>query len=167
MLHPIAGRYPLAVTLPVGIRVRLPGCFLRVEKLYSALLSVFLCGCLFLFFFSVSFPAGVKTRTFSGARLNVLTFRLRSYHVLKTTYIANDNWSKSHKHMTFLVQAGTVLCFQAGRSSASDLAVYHFLFRYSSLSLYDVTGQNECVCVGGWVCVGVCMCVCVCVCVCV
>ena len=40
-----------------------------------------------------------------------------------TTYIADGNRPKSHKNMTFLVHAGTFLCFQAGRSSASDLTV--------------------------------------------
>ena len=46
-----------------------------------------------------------------------------------TTYSADDNRPKSHKNMTFLVQAWTFLCFQAGRfsamrSSASDLTVW-------------------------------------------
>ena len=45
-----------------------------------------------------------------------------------TTYIVDGNRQKSHKIVTFLVQAGTFLCFQAGRSSAmrssaSDLTV--------------------------------------------
>ena len=45
-----------------------------------------------------------------------------------TMYIAEGNRPKSQKHMMFLVQAGTFLCFQAGRSSAtrssaSDLTV--------------------------------------------
>ena len=45
-----------------------------------------------------------------------------------TTYIAEGNRPKSHKHMMFLVQASTFLCFQARRSSAtrssaSDLTV--------------------------------------------
>ena len=50
-----------------------------------------------------------------------------------TTYIAESNRPKSQKHMMFLVQAGTFLCFQARRSSAtrssaSDLTVHqqHF-----------------------------------------
>ena len=67
-------------------------------------------------------------RTFSGARLDVLIFRLRSYHVLNHVHCRRYNRQKSEKHMTFLVQAGTFLCFQAGRSSAtrssaSDLTV--------------------------------------------
>ena len=36
-----------------------------------------------------------------------------------TTYIADSNRPRSHKNMTFLVQAGTFLCFQAGRSSTT------------------------------------------------
>ena len=45
-----------------------------------------------------------------------------------TTYVAEGNWPKFQKHMMFLVQAGTFLCFQARRSSAtrssaSDLTV--------------------------------------------
>ena len=45
-----------------------------------------------------------------------------------TTYIAEGNRQKSEKNLMFLVQAGTFLCFQAGRSSAtrssaSDLTV--------------------------------------------
>ena len=51
-----------------------------------------------------------------------------------TTYIAESNRPKSQKHMMFLVQAGTFLCFQAGRSSAtrssaSDLTVLNHNFK--------------------------------------
>ena len=60
--------------------------------------------------------SGAEERTFSRARVDVLNFRLCSYHV--STYIADGNRQKSHKKMTFSVQAGTFLCFQAGRSSA-------------------------------------------------
>ena len=66
--------------------------------------------------------SGAEERTFSGARLDVLIFRLRSYHVLNHVHCTDGKWPKSHKHM-MLVQAGTFLCFQARRSSASDLTV--------------------------------------------
>ena len=90
-------------------------------------------------FFFLFFPtlkcstvrSGAEERSFSRARLDVFIFRLRSYHVLNH-YIAEGNRQKSEKYMTFLVQAGTFLCFQAGRSSAtcssaSDLIV-HLVF---------------------------------------
>ena len=67
--------------------------------------------------------SGAEERTFSGFRLDVLIFRLRSSHVLNiylvTRYIADVKRPKSHKNITFLVQAVTFLYFQAGRSSAS------------------------------------------------
>ena len=52
-----------------------------------------------------------------------------------TTYIADGNRPKSHQNMMFFVQAGTFLCFQAGRSSAvrsaaSDLTVVPELSRH-------------------------------------
>ena len=62
-------------------------------------------------------------------------------------YIAEGNRQKSEKYMTFLVQAGTFLCFQAGRSSAtrssaSDLTVvfFHVLALMGSFSL-NVQGR--------------------------
>ena len=77
--------------------------------------------------FSTTVRSGAEERTFSRARLDVLNFSLFLTTFL-TTYIADVNQSKSHKNMTFLVQAGMFLSFQAGRSSetrssASDLTV--------------------------------------------
>ena len=64
---------------------------------------------------------------FWGARLDVLIFRLRSYHVL-ISYSAECNGPKFYKTLTFLGQAGMFLSFQARcssamRSSTSDLTV--------------------------------------------
>ena len=71
--------------------------------------------------------SGAEERTFWGARLDVLTFRLRSYHVL-ISYSAEWSGPKFHKTLMFLGQAGTFLSFQARRSlamrsSTSDLTV--------------------------------------------
>ena len=73
--------------------------------------------------------SGAEERRFWGARLDVLTFRLRSYHVL-ISYSAECSGPKFHKRLMFLGQAGTFLSFQARRSSAkrsstSDLTVRH------------------------------------------
>ena len=37
-------------------------------------------------FFTLTVRSGAEERTFSGARLDVLIFRLRSYHVLNLVY---------------------------------------------------------------------------------
>ena len=71
--------------------------------------------------------SGAKERWFWGARLDVLIFRLRSYHVL-ILYSAECIGPKFHKTLMFLGQAGTFLSFQARRTSAkrsstSDLTV--------------------------------------------
>ena len=71
--------------------------------------------------------SGAEERTFWGARLDVLIFRLRSYHVL-ISYSAESNGPKFFKTLMFLGQAGMFLSFQARRSSAtrsstSDLTV--------------------------------------------
>ena len=68
-----------------------------------------------------------KERMCSGARLDVLIFRLRSYCVL--IYTADFNGPKIRRTLMFLGQAGTFLSFQARRSSAthsstSDLTGY-------------------------------------------
>ena len=56
--------------------------------------------------------SGAEERTFGGARLDVLIFRLRSYHVL-ISYSAECNGPKFYKTMMFLGQAGMFLSFQA------------------------------------------------------
>ena len=71
--------------------------------------------------------SGAEERTFWGARLDVLIFRLRSYHVL-ISYSAESNGPKFYKTLMFLGQAGMFLSFQARRpsatrSSTSDLTV--------------------------------------------
>ena len=71
--------------------------------------------------------SGAEERTFWGARLDVLIFRLRSYHVL-IMYSAECDGPKFYKTLMFLGQAGMFLSFQARRSSAmrsstSDLTV--------------------------------------------
>ena len=71
--------------------------------------------------------SGAEERTFWGARLDVLIFRLRSYFVL-ISYTTEFNGPKIRKTLMFLGQAGTFLSFQARRSSAtrsstSDLTV--------------------------------------------
>ena len=71
--------------------------------------------------------SGAEERTFWGARLDVLIFRLRFYHVL-ITYSAECNGPKFYRTLMFLGQAGMFLSFQARRSSAtrsstSDLTV--------------------------------------------
>ena len=71
--------------------------------------------------------SGAEERSFSGAGYMFLS----SGYVLTTfltTYFAEGNRPKFQKHMMSLVQAGTFLCFQdrrssATRSSASDLTV--------------------------------------------
>ena len=75
--------------------------------------------------------SGAEERRFWGARLDVLIFRLRSYHVL-ILYSAECSGPKFHKTLMFLGQAGTFLSFQARRSTAkrsstSDLTVHHQL----------------------------------------
>ena len=72
--------------------------------------------------------SGAEERRSWGARLDVLSFRLRSYHVL-ISYSAECNGPKFYKTLMFLVQAGMFLSFQARRSSAtrsstSDLTVH-------------------------------------------
>ena len=62
--------------------------------------------------------SGAEERTFWGARLDVLIFRLRSYHVL-ISYSAECNGPKFYKTLKFLGQAGTFLSFQAWHSSAT------------------------------------------------
>ena len=76
---------------------------------------------------STTVRSGAEERMFRGARVDVLIFRLRSYHVL-ISYSAEGSGTKFHKTLMFLGQAGTVLSFQARRSSAmrsstSDLTV--------------------------------------------
>ena len=71
--------------------------------------------------------SGAEERRFWRARLDVLIFRLHSYHVL-ISYSAECIGPKFHKTLMFLGQAGTFLSFQARRSSAkrsstSDLTV--------------------------------------------
>ena len=71
--------------------------------------------------------SGAEERTFWGARLDVLIFRLRSYHVL-ISYSEEWNGPKFYKTLKFLGQAGMFLSFQARcssatRSSTSDLTV--------------------------------------------
>ena len=71
--------------------------------------------------------SGAEERRFWGAWLDVLIFRLRSYHVL-ISYSAECIGPKFHKTLMFLDQAGMFLSFQARRSSAkrsstSDLTV--------------------------------------------
>ena len=71
--------------------------------------------------------SGAEERRFWGARLDVLIFRLRSYHVL-ISYSAECSGPKFYKTLMFLGQAGTFLSLQARRSSAmrsstSDLTV--------------------------------------------
>ena len=71
--------------------------------------------------------SGAEERTFWGARLDVLIFRLRSYRVL-ISYTADFNGHNIRKTLMFLDQAGMFLSFQARRSSAtrsstSDLTV--------------------------------------------
>ena len=71
--------------------------------------------------------SGAEERTFWGARLDVLIFRLHSYHVL-ISYSAEWNGPKFYKTLNVLGQAGMFLSFQARRSSAtrsstSDLTV--------------------------------------------
>ena len=61
--------------------------------------------------------SGAEERTFLGARLDVLIFRLRSYHVL-ISYSAECSGPKFYKTLMFLGQAGMFLSFQARRSSA-------------------------------------------------
>ena len=68
-----------------------------------------------------------EERTFWGARVDVLIFRLRSYHVL-IMYSAECDGPKFYKTLMFLGQARMFLSFQARRSSAtrsspSDLTV--------------------------------------------
>ena len=77
--------------------------------------------------------SGAEERRFWGARLDVLIFRLRSYHVL-ISYSAECSGPKFHKTRMFLGQAGTFLSFQARRSSAkrsstSDLTVCTLLYK--------------------------------------
>ena len=82
--------------------------------------------------------SGAEERTFLGARLDVLIFRLRSYHVL-ISYSAESNGPKFYKTLMFLGQAGMFLSFQARRSSAtrsstSDLTVLHLCVHSCLLS---------------------------------
>ena len=62
--------------------------------------------------------SGAEERTFWGARLDVLIFRLCSYHVL-ISYSAECNGPKFYKTLMFLGQAGMFLSVQARRSSAT------------------------------------------------
>ena len=83
--------------------------------------------CFFFFSFLFTVRSGAEERTFLGARLDVLIFRLRSYHVL-ISYSAESNGPTFYKILMFLGQAGMFLSFQARRSSAtrsstSDLTV--------------------------------------------
>ena len=78
--------------------------------------------------------SSAEERTFWGARLDGLIFRLRSYHVL-LLYIAYCNGPNISKTPTFLGQAGMFLSFQARRSSAtrsstSGLTALVFLKRF-------------------------------------
>ena len=71
-----------------------------------------------------------EERTFSGARLGVLIFRLRSYRVLIFS-TADFNGHNIRETLMFLGQAGMFLSFQdrrssATRSSTSDLTVIRF-----------------------------------------
>ena len=76
----------------------------------------------------ITVRSGAEERTFWGARLDVLIFRLRSYCVV-ISYTTDFNGPKIRKTLMFLGQAGTFLSFQARRSSAtrsstSDLTVH-------------------------------------------
>ena len=89
-------------------------------------------------FFIYTVRSGAEERRFWGARLDVLIFRLRSYHVLMS-YSAECNGPKFYKTLKFLGQAGMFLSFQAGRSSAtrsstSDLTVYIFFMKVVSVT---------------------------------
>ena len=71
--------------------------------------------------------SGAEERRFWGSRLDVLIFKLRSYHVL-ISYSAECSGPRFYKKLMFLGQAWTFLSFQARRSSAtrsstSDLTV--------------------------------------------
>ena len=82
------------------------------------------------FFSTHTVRSGAEERTFGGARLDVLIFRLRSYHIL-ISYSAACSGRKFHTTLMFLGQAGTFLSFQARRSSAthsstSDLTVVKY-----------------------------------------
>ena len=84
---------------------------------------------LFPFFFCKdgTVRSGAEERMFWGARLDVLIFRLHSYHIL-IMYSAECDGPKFCKTLMFLGQAGMFLSFQAKRSSAtrsstSDLTV--------------------------------------------
>ena len=84
--------------------------------------------------------SGAEERTFWGARLDVLIFRLRSYHVL-ITYGAECNGPKFYKTPMFLGQSGMFLSFQARRSSAtrsstSDISLYCWLYLLFLVQLY-------------------------------
>ena len=71
--------------------------------------------------------SGAEERTFFGARLDILIFKLRSYHVL-ISYTVECSGPKFQRTLMFLGQAGTFLSSQAVRSSAkrsltSDLTI--------------------------------------------
>ena len=93
---------------------------------------------LFSLYFWCTVRSGAEERTFWGARLDVLIFRLRSYHVI-ISCSAECTGPKFHKTLMFLGQAGMFLSVQARRSSAtrsstSDLTVFTVLYvptRYS------------------------------------
>ena len=81
------------------------------------------------------------------ARLDVLIFRLRFYHVL-TSYTADCNGPKFLKTLMFLDQAGTFLSYKARRSSAkrsstSDLTVYILLTRTTLVRATSVSELCE------------------------
>ena len=92
--------------------------------------------------------SGAKERTFSGARLDVLIFRLRSYCDL-ISYTTHFNGPKIRKTLMFLGQAGMFLLFQARRSSAtrsstSDLTVTCHYFVFFSGELIFLASRLSC-----------------------
>ena len=83
---------------------------------------------------STTVRSGAEERRFWAARLDVLTFRLRSYHVL-ISYSAECSGQKFYKTLMFLGQAGTFLSFQARRSSAKRSSTYDLTVFELSISL--------------------------------
>ena len=90
----------------------------RLETTMNQLASVFW-GHFFFFNFSIlrRVRSGAEERTLWVSRQEVLSFRLRAYHV-QSPYTANCNGPTFFKKMMFLRgHAGTFLSFQAERSS--------------------------------------------------
>ena len=92
---------------------------------YCCILSVLWCW--------VTVRSDAEERMFWGARLDVLIFRLRSYHVLRM-YSTECDGPKFYKTLMFLGQAAMFLSFQARHSSAT----------HSSTSDLTVSPQHNC-----------------------